>query len=514
MILMTLQSVIESIMQEPGGNKSSTMMVQEPVLSSTSGMQGDTSAMQQLTDNTSSIMPLSAMQEPGSGVSTASAVQETGSNTSSTMTLSTTQECRNIMDSESDSSVQAIQMFIPQLVTAISNSKDHGLGVLDRCFSQKIITRECYESILLKPNISDTTRARLLILKVMDKAVVDNDSFYVFLEALEVEPAPEMTLVIRQMRTEHPGFLNKIFYVLSRKSVIKEPQMIQFSGCLATRTFQRIDKAFQVAIHAGEVENVESAAKLMSKQNYDFQAIGILYRAHCRALIQGRLRKALKDCDKAMKAAKPIECQNRVLITLRALRMKTSILRTMGEYQRASQCLREAYEYFNTVAPSYDTAAFLYEKIRLEMRVFEDNVTFSEVEFDYTLTLKHADGSRENGFSQVVIFLNSKAEVLQKSSLIRDGIKPVPPPTDDQLCRAEHILKLVPINKLPEEAYVYRGWHYLARSDLYTWRKQYVEAKEWAKKSLQQFARGGVRYAMDVPQKRLKLLEGLKSEKS
>ena len=43
--------------------------------------------------------------------------------------------------------------------------------------------------------------------------------------------------------------------------------------------------------------------------NSNFQAVGLLYRANCRALIAGRIKDALKDCDRAIEVAKPTECQ-------------------------------------------------------------------------------------------------------------------------------------------------------------------------------------------------------------
>jgi tetratricopeptide (TPR) repeat protein len=302
---------------------------------------------------------------------------------------------------------------------------------------------------------------------------------------------------------------NEVLRMLQRQcSVVREPEPIEFSGYLATRRFQRIDKAFQVAIHAGQVEDVESAAVVMSIINPDYEAIGLLYRASCRVLIAGRVNEALKDCDRAIKVAEPMECQNGVLITLRALRMKLSILRTDRQLEKASDCLQKARGLFSSVAPSYDSAAFLYEVIRLKL-IVADKITYSDVQEDYETALRHVDGSKD--LSQLFIFSNSEAEVLLKSSIIRDKRRLSPAPTEHELSKAERILNNLPINELPEKAYVYRGWHFLARSDLYTRRKQYALAKEWAEKSLEQFESGGVSYATEAPQKRLNLLKRLES---
>ena len=428
-------------------------------------------------------------------------------------------------DTASEIKFQVFQVFTPRLVSAVSHSI---YSVADHCLSTGLISEKCYESVV-EHNDTNATKARNLLLAVNDAITTDHDCFGVFLDQVLPKALPfrEASKLSSNMKEQYTESLyarqrsyqeHRVLYVLQRQcSMVREPEMIRFSGCLATRRFQRIDKAFQVAIHAGQVKDVEPAAdsEVMSNMNPDYKAIGLLYRANCRAMIAGRSRvnEALADCDRAIKVAKPMECQNGVLITLRALRMKLSILRTEEQFEKASDCLQKARGLFSSVAPSYDSAAFLYEEIRLKL-ITEDKTTYSQsdIQLDYERTLRHVDCSTENDFSQVFIFSNSRAEALLKSSMIRDEERLSPAPTEQDLSKAEKILNNLPINQLPEEAYVYRGWHYLAQSDLYTWRKQYAEAKEWAKKSLEQFARGGVSYATDVVQRRLKLLKRLKSQ--
>ena len=431
-------------------------------------------------------------------------------------------EAEDIMeDTASEIKIRVFQKFTPRLVSAVSHSI---YSVADHCLSTELISRECYESVV---ELKDTNanKTRNLLLAVNDAITTDHNCFEVFLDqvlpkALSFRGAIKLCSNMKEQYTEslyaRQGSCqeNKVLYVLQRRSVVREPEIIRFSGCLATRRFQRIDKAFQVAMHAGQVEDVESAAEVMSNINPDYKAIGLLYRAYCRAMIVGRSRinEALADCDRAIEVAKPMECQNGVLITLRALRMKLSILRTEGELERASDCLQKARGLFSSVAPSYDSAAFLYEEIRLKL-ITEDKTTYTQyhIQLDYERTLRHVDCSSENDFSRVFIYSNSRAEVLLKSSMLRDEERLSPEPTEQDLSEAEKILNNLPINQLPEEAYVCRGWHYFTQSDLYTWRKQYAEAKDWAEKSLQQFAMGGVSYTTDALQKRLKLLERLES---
>ena len=428
-------------------------------------------------------------------------------------------------DQKSEIKIRVIQMNTPCLDNAIRHSI---YSVANHCLSSGLISEECYESIVEHNVKSNAAKAIELLQAVKGAIMTDHGCFEVFVDqvlpkALSFRGASELCSNMKEQYTEslyarqQSYQEDEVLDVLQRRcSVVREPEIIRFSGCLATRRFQRIDKAFQVAIHAGQVETVESAAEVMSNINPDYKAIGILYRAHCRALIAGpsQFNEALADCDRAIEVAKPMECQNGVLITLRAFRMKLSMLRTMGQFERASDCLQKARGLFSSVAPSYDSAAFLYEEIRLKL-LTEDKTTYSQynIQLDYERALRYIDCSTENHFSQVFIFSNSRAEeALLKSSMLRDEERLSPAPTEQDLSKAEKILNNLPINQLPEEAYVYRGWHYLARSDLYTWRKQYAEAKEWAKKSLEQFAGGRVSYATDVVQRRLKLLERLKSQ--
>ena len=419
-----------------------------------------------------------------------------------------------LKDTESEIKSQVIQMFTPHLVSAVSYSV---YSVADHCLSKGLISVECYESAT---EVGDKAAKAGHLLEAVKSAIeIKHPCFGLFLdsvldEALAPEVASELIKNMKeQVDTRQQNYQdNKIVSLLRRQhpscSMVREPEIIRFRGYLASTGFLRIDEDFQIAIHAGQVENVESAVEEMSKRNQDYRAIGLLYRASCRVVITGKVNEALADCDRAIEVAKSLECQNGVLITLRALRMKVSILRTVGQLEKAADCLQTARGFFSIVAPSYDSVAFLYEEIRLKMRI-ADRITYSDAQVDYDRALKHLDYSNENDIPLLFIVRNSEAEVLLKSSMIRDEGRLSPAPTEQDLNKAEKILNNLPINQLPEEAYVYRGWHYLARSDLYTWRKQYAEAKEWAKKSLKQFEKGQISYAAKVSQKRLELLKRL-----
>ena len=299
--------------------------------------------------------------------------------------------------------------------------------------------------------------------------------------------------------------------------VVDDPLLISFSGPLATQRFKKFDRAFYTAIHAGKAKDVESTVEKMLSTNFckDFKAIALLYRATCRALLTGQMDEALMDCDRAIERAKLLECQNGALITGRALRYKTSILRTLGKCDEALECLKGAKEQFFLAAPSYDTASLLYEEVRLKIQLVNSKrmvINFSNVKNDYNRIVKHLDYLEDNRSHLCVIVLNAQAEVLLQTYYIKEDLPPTEvSPTEDDLCSAEYLLDCVPHDKLPAEAYVYRGWHYLARADLCMWRKQYPKAIEWAEKSQDQFASGNVKH-IDNPQERIKLISKLQAE--
>ncbi len=304
----------------------------------------------------------------------------------------------------------------------------------------------------------------------------------------------------------------------SQLCMVKDPILIRFSGPLATRQFQKIERAFYGAIHASKADDVEWATEKMLSLNVstDYKAMSLLYRASCKAMVGGHLLEALVDCDEAIEMARLLECQNGPLITGRALRHKTGLLRAKGRTDEASKCVKEAKENFFLAAPSFDTAALLYEDVRLRIRIAVSKgeiVNFSEVEDYYNRILKHSHLLDDHHRPQMCVFLNAQAEVFLRTDYIKkDHLPPAAiAPTEEDLCRAEHLLNNVPLQELPDEAYTYTGRYYLARSDLCLWRKQYPEAIEWAERSQDQFTRGKATHLTN-PWERLKLLKKLQEQ--
>ena len=313
------------------------------------------------------------------------------------------------------------------------------------------------------------------------------------LNSSEMEPVPETLgepLQTDEAASEH-GCKSL------QRVVLKAPPLIFFSGPLATTRFQKVDRAFCRAVHAGKAEEIEWATEKMLSMNVsaDYKAIALLYRASCKAVITGQLDGALIDCDLAIERAKH-DCENSSLIIGRALRKKTSILRTVGKCDEALECASAAKAEYFLAAPSYDTAALLYEEVKLKMEIATSKgavVNFSEINKDYDRILSHSDYLCDDDRPALCIFINANAEAFLRSMYIEDELPPTAiAPTENDLRRAEELLNDVPLKVLPGESYVYRGWHYKARSELCMWRKQYPKAIEWAEKSQDQFTRGGV----------------------
>ncbi len=339
-------------------------------------------------------------------------------------------------------------------------------------------------------------------------------------DSFEAKPMPDRIETLGELLQDVPKDVDtdRVRHTMSSQlCMVKDPILIRFSGPLATRQFQKIARAFCGAVHAGKADDVEWATEKMLSLNVstDHKAMTLLYRASCKSKVGGHLLEALVDCDKAIEMARLLDCQNGSLITGRALRYKTGLLRGLRRTDEASKCIKEAKENFFLAAPSFDTAALLYEDVRLRTHIAVSKgeiVNFPEVEDDYDRILKHSHLLDDHHRPQMCVFLNAQAEVFLRTYYIKEDLPPTAiAPTEEDLYRAEHLLNSVPLEELPEEAYTYKGWHYLARSDLCLWRKQYPEAIEWAERSQDQFTRGKATHVTN-PWERLKLLKKLQEQ--
>ena len=360
--------------------------------------------------------------------------------------------------------------------------------------------------------------ARILLTAIRKAIKVDSACFMAFLDVLD-EPPEFATLPEVTRKTIVDGLWNEYLASARRSGPVQSPVRLRFTGPLKTKWFRKIDRAYSAAIHAGQAKLVNVATKkiLSTEKSLDIKIMCILFRASSKAVIRGQLDKALLDCDTAIKAAKRPECENGSLIIGFALRMKTAILRTEGRFDEALECVCEAKAEFHLAAPSSDTAALLYEYIRLKTAIAESkktnpSVCISDVESDFERLFRHSHYLDECNRPKLCIFLNYKAELMLRTAY---AVETLPPswtaPTDEDVRKAEAIFDSIPLNVLSEEAYVYRGWHYLAKADLYMVKKQYYKAIEWAKKSHEQFAKGGITY-VTKPTERIMLYTTLQSQ--
>ena len=310
------------------------------------------------------------------------------------------------------------------------------------------------------------------------------------------------------------------------------PELIHFTGPLATLLFQRFDWAFYEALSACNTEIVMSATETILSKNVclDYKCISRVYRAKCKAHRKGQLEKALLDCDQVEELANSLECENGLLIIGRALTMKASILRWSKRLVEAKKCVDSAKETLaGLAAASRDTAAVLYEEVRMkicmDMSESKDiKVYISQVEELYDKIFNHKPKLHD---SQLCSYVNARAEVYLRTYYLDDNrpFSEIPIPTDSDLCRAEDILNLHPLrNELPTEPkeilnlhplrsklppHGNRGWYYRNIGDLCMWRKQYSKAIEWAIKAHDEFKSANMKHVLTNPEKRIELYQTL-----
>ena len=300
--------------------------------------------------------------------------------------------------------------------------------------------------------------------------------------------------------------------------------LFHFTGPLATQKFQELDRTFCEALSACNTEYVMSLTNniLSSNDKLDYKCISLVHRAKCRAKCKAHCEgerdnsETLLDCDRAIKLASNLEWENGSIIIGRALAMKASILRWSGRTDEALGCVERAKGKFFLAAPSSDTAALLYEEVRMKnciaMSKSKDiKVCISEVQDDYDRIFKHSKCFNAYDHSRLCTFVNAQAEVYLRTYYLDNKLpfSAIPIPSDSDLRKAEEILNLYPLDdELPTKPHVNRGWHYRNWGDLCMWRKQYPEAIEWATKAQDQFTWANMRHVTN-PEKRIELYQRL-----
>ena len=424
----------------------------------------------------------------------------------------------------------------PKLVTAIS---DCVIDVSDHCLAKGLIAGETYDQMLALEK-SSKNKARILVRAVRCAIQIRSDCFETFLDVLNVTlPRATKEAVIADLkdRKASTGYGDCRRLTSRQRSIKSKPKsatgkrfslvksdlpFIRFTGPLATKKFQKLHMAFCEALSACKAKSVMSATKKILSMNVsiDYKCISLVHRAKCRAHCKGQLDKALLDCDRVIKLASSLECENGSLITGKALTMKASILRWSERLDEAQGCVERAKSRFFWAAPSSDTAALLYEEVRMKicsaMSENKDiNMYIRQVENDYDRIFKHSLCLNAYDRSRLCAFVNAHAEVYLRTYYLDDKLpfSTIPTPTDRDLHRAEEILNSYPLHELPTKPHGNRGWHYRNRGDLCMWRKQYSEAIEWAKKAQKQFALANMTH-ITTPKKRIELYHRLQLQQT
>ena len=367
--------------------------------------------------------------------------------------------------------------------------------------------------------------------------IPENTEAQMHLSSTPHEKACILVTVIRQRVGVAPKRFQDFIEILSKRPwtkdiveilqpfVTKPPQyglvLIRFTGPLATLEFLKLDRDFCEALSACNTKNVMSEAeKILSESmntSIDYKCISRVHRAKCKAHCLGQRDEALLDCDEAIKQARNLECQNSLLIIGRALTMKASILRWSERLNEALECVHGAKGQFYLAAPSNDTAALLYEEVRMKICITmsegkDINVYISQLQNDYDRILNHFKLPCLDAYdrSRLCAYVNANAELYLQTYYLDNELpfSAIPLPTDSDLRRAEEILDLYPLKELPTTPHGNRGWHYRNRGDLCMWRKQYPEAIEWAKKAQDQFTLANMKH-ITYPEKRIELYQRL-----
>ena len=423
----------------------------------------------------------------------------------------------------------------PKLVTAIS---DCVIDVSNHCLAKGLIADDTYDQMLSLEKLSKY-KATILVRAVRCAVQINSDCFETFLDVLNVTlPHATKEAVIADLkdRKASTGYRDRCRLTSRQRSIKSKPKSatcsrfnleksdlyIRFTGPLATKKFQELHRAFCEALSACKAKNVMALTKKILSMNFsiDYKCISLVHRAKCRAHCKGQLDKALLDCDRVIKLASSLECENGSLITGKALTMKASILRWSERLDEAQGCVERAKSRFFWAAPSSDTAALLYEEVRMKicsaMSENKDiNMYIRQVENDYDRIFKHSLCLNAYDRSRLCAFVNARAEVYLRTYYLDDKLplSTIPTPTDCDLHRAEEILNSYPLNELPTKPHGNRGWHYRNRGDLCMWRKQYSEAIEWAEKAQKQFALANMTH-ITTAEKRIELYQRLQLQQT
>ena len=421
---------------------------------------------------------------------------------------------------------EIIKVRAPKLITAICDCVS---DVSDHCLAKGLITGDTYDK-MLSPGKLSADKARILLHALRRAIEIKSDCFETFLHVLnETLPCTTKETVIADLKDLKAS--NDHRRHMSRRQTVKSKPpsaasnhhprydlvLVRFTGPLATKKFQKLDRAFCKALSTCNTKSVMSATKKILSMNVsmDYKCISLVHRANSKAPwhYKGQEDKALLDCDRAIKLASNLECENGSLIIGRALIMKTSILRWSKRLDEAMGCVDRAKRQFFLAAPSSDTASLLYEEVRMKICIAisegkDINVYISHVQNDYDRIFKHSLCLDVYDRSRLCAFINAQAEVYLRTYYLDNKLpfSAIPVPTDSDLRRAEEILNLY--DELPKKSYGNRGWHYQNRGDLCMWRKQYSEAIEWAKKAQNQFTRANMKHITN-PEERVELYQRL-----
>ena len=251
---------------------------------------------------------------------------------------------------------EIIKVHTPKLITAICDCVNE---VSDHCLAKGLITGDTYDKMLVSEKLS-TDKARILLHAVRCAIEIKSDCFETFLDVLnKTLPRTIKKTVIDDLKDLKASTSSDDHHrnTSRRRTVKPKPKsatgnhhprydlvLVRFTGPLATKKFQKLDRAFGEALSACNTESVMSATEKILSMNIsmDYKCISLVHRAKCEAHCNGQRDEALLDCDRAIKLASNLEGENGSLIIGRALTMKASILRWSERLDEVLGCVDRA----------------------------------------------------------------------------------------------------------------------------------------------------------------------------
>ena len=296
----------------------------------------------------------------------------------------------------------------------------------------------------------------------------------------------------------------------------REPQLIRYTGSLASKKYHKIAQKFEMI--SPQAEDVRRLARQIFRSNLsdDIKVIALCWDALID--IHGNPKFSRRLLNIAWRKASQMECENSLLLQGRVLRHFAHFHCVLNDYEKATAYITSANVKLTNAAHGIETASLLYTETLVQSRRLSSTTQgvaffrlYESTERNYELLLKHSEFMEEYEKYRLYLYFTERAKLHLRSVLITDELPPKECwPSQDDLEKARTYLNEAYQNRdqLPYRAKNYPGNYYLTLSDLYLWKKMCCKANEYAEKAKQLFTcEPKTQLYTDRTEKRLKLLK-------